>query len=131
MLARNRYYRQLAVRALTRAGVPVYQFQRSEIGEVTSDGSGLRVSSLHGAKGHEFGVVFVVGCVEGVLPLLAGLGDRESVAAEAAVLYVGMTRARDLLYLSYSSADADRRRHRRSSLIDRMAGTIDEVVFRH
>ena len=68
---------------------------------MSPDENAVRVSSLHGAKGHEFGTVFVVGAVEGVIPLGSEI-DTQTTSSEAAVLYVGMTRARDLLYLSHS-----------------------------
>lgn len=56
----------------------------------------VKISTIESAKGHEFSVVFVMGLVEGVLPL----GD--DIAREAARLYVAMTRARDNLVISYS-----------------------------
>ncbi len=64
------------------------------------------MSSLHGAKGHEFGSVLIVGAVEGMIPQ-RGATDADSLAAEAALLYVGMTRARELLYLSYTTIDGN------------------------
>ena len=126
IVARNRHYRELAVAALRGAGIPVYQSQRSAIGEVSADENAVRVSSLHGAKGHEFGTVFVVGVVDGVVPLSNAVQ-----VPEAAVLYVGMTRARDLLYLSYSEENSVGVRRKRSTFIDRIAGAVDEVEFHH
>ena len=61
----------------------------------------VRISSLHSAKGHEYKAVFIIGCVDGMIPLRSAV-DLDDVAEEKAVLYVGMTRARDILYLSYS-----------------------------
>jgi superfamily I DNA/RNA helicase len=80
---------------------------------VSPDESAVRVSSLHGAKGHEFGTVFVIGAVEGVIPLGSDL-DAQTMSSEAAVLYVGMTRARDLLYLSHSETERHGQRLSRS-----------------
>ena len=54
--------------------------------------------TLHGAKGLEFPVVFLCGMQEGMLPLIPpkGICDEEE---ERRLLYVGMTRAKDQLYL--------------------------------
>ncbi len=58
--------------------------------------------TLHAAKGLEFQVVFMVGCEEGILPL--GLDDLKMDAdpeEERRLFYVGMTRPKQLLYISY------------------------------
>jgi superfamily I DNA/RNA helicase len=129
VVARNRHYRALAVTSLKGAGIPVYLFRDPEAGEVLPDENAVRVSSLHGAKGHEFGTVFVVGAVEGVLPLASEL-DPQAKSSEAAVLYMGMTRARDLLYLSHSDIDRHDKRLSRSSFIALIARWCDFAEFR-
>jgi DNA helicase-2/ATP-dependent DNA helicase PcrA len=69
-------------------------------------GRQVTLSSLHSAKGLEFSVVFLIGCVEGVLPHArttdpkitdSSMADLEE---ERRLFYVGVTRARDLLYLT-------------------------------
>lgn len=120
VLARNRAYRELAVASLREAGLPVQLVRDPEAGEVAADENAIRVSSLHGAKGHEFGSVFVIGAVEGVIPLGSAV-DASNAASEAAVLYVGMTRARDLLYISHAATDTKGKAQRRSSFIDLVA----------
>ena len=130
VVARNRHFRELAVTALRQAHIPVYQFQSYAAGEVSADEDAVRVSSLHGAKGHEFGTVLVVGAVDGVIPQRSAQ-DGEALTGEAAVLYVGMTRARDLLYLSHSDEDANGHPRKRSAFIDRFAGAVDTVDFRY
>ena len=58
--------------------------------------------TLHAAKGLEFPVVFLVGCEDGLLPLwLPGADDHDD-AEERRLFFVGMTRARERLYLSYA-----------------------------
>ncbi len=61
--------------------------------------------TLHAAKGLEFPVVFITGMDDGVLPHSRSLDDPEEMAEERRLLYVGITRAKDRLYLTR----ADRR----------------------
>jgi DNA helicase-2/ATP-dependent DNA helicase PcrA len=58
--------------------------------------------TLHSAKGLEFPVVFITGLEEGMLPHSRSLDDPESLAEERRLMYVGVTRARDRLYLTYA-----------------------------
>jgi superfamily I DNA/RNA helicase len=58
--------------------------------------------TLHSAKGLEFPVVFMTGCEDGVLPLRWGGGADVDVAEERRLMFVGMTRARERLFLSHA-----------------------------
>jgi DNA helicase II / ATP-dependent DNA helicase PcrA len=68
-----------------------------------SDG-GVNVMSLHSAKGLEYRAVFVSGVEEGLLPHARSLQRPGDVEEERRLCYVGMTRAKELLYLSYAQA---------------------------
>ena len=63
----------------------------------------IALLTLHAAKGLEFEVVFVAGCEDGVLPLwLPGAAPLPDNAEERRLLFVGMTRARSRLFLTYA-----------------------------
>jgi len=68
----------------------------------------ITLLTLHAAKGLEFDVVFVAGCEAGLLPLRlpgpqAGRPARTDLAEERRLLFVGMTRARSRLLISYAT----------------------------
>ena len=65
--------------------------------------AGVTVASLHAAKGLEWDVVFLPGLTEGNLPIVHAQTD-EAVAEERRLLYVGVTRARERVYLSWALA---------------------------
>ncbi|HMB52357.1 MAG TPA: UvrD-helicase domain-containing protein [Thermoanaerobaculia bacterium] len=61
---------------------------------------GVAVMTLHSAKGLEFKTVFVGGLEDGLLPHFNAQGGREDIEEERRLLYVGMTRAEERLFLS-------------------------------
>jgi DNA helicase-2/ATP-dependent DNA helicase PcrA len=73
-------------------------------------GQGVVLSTLHAAKGLEFAVVFLIGCVEGQLPHSRTTDPKitesspTDVEEERRLFYVGVTRARDALYLTRPEA---------------------------
>jgi DNA helicase-2/ATP-dependent DNA helicase PcrA len=65
-----------------------------------SDDGVVTLMTLHTAKGLEFPVVFSTGWEDGVFPHSRALGDPAELAEERRLAYVGITRARERLYLS-------------------------------
>ena len=62
----------------------------------------VTLMTLHAAKGLEFPVVFMIGMEEGVFPHSRSLMDKHELEEERRLCYVGMTRAREHLYLTYT-----------------------------
>jgi DNA helicase-2/ATP-dependent DNA helicase PcrA len=62
----------------------------------------VSVMTLHAAKGLEFPVVFVIATEQGLLPHERSLGREEEVEEERRLAFVGMTRAKEELYLSHA-----------------------------
>ena len=123
VMARNSFYRDLAYKSLTEAKIPVYHYQADD----TTEKEGVRISSLHSAKGHEYAVVFIVGMVEGTFPPRSAT-DTDEISSEKAVLYVGMTRARDIVYLSYSEIAAYGQHLERSRFLNEVSTACDLLV---
>ncbi|OBG00298.1 DNA helicase PcrA [Mycolicibacter sinensis] len=69
--------------------------------EIPEHGSGMvTLMTLHTAKGLEFPVVFVTGWEDGMFPHMRSLGDARELSEERRLAYVGLTRARQRLYVS-------------------------------
>ncbi len=70
--------------------------------EMTDDESSVLLMTLHSAKGLEFPVVFLIGLEDGVFPHLRSIGEPDQLEEERRLAYVGITRARERLYLSHA-----------------------------
>ncbi len=64
----------------------------------------VALMSLHASKGLEFPVVFIAGCEDGVLPYRPPKGKIANIEEERRLFYVGMTRAKTKLILTYSAS---------------------------
>jgi DNA helicase-2/ATP-dependent DNA helicase PcrA len=67
-----------------------------------ADQSSVVLMTLHAAKGLEFPVVFMIGLEDGVFPHLRSLTDPDQLEEERRLAYVGITRARQRLYLTHA-----------------------------
>ncbi|MFL5823822.1 MAG: ATP-dependent helicase [Solirubrobacteraceae bacterium] len=78
---------------------------RSDADERTDDQGLITLMTLHNAKGLEFGVVFIIGCEEGVFPHSRAV-DEGGLEEERRLCYVGITRAERDLYICYARTRA-------------------------
>jgi len=74
----------------------------ADIDELKDEGSRVTLMTLHSAKGLEFPAVFLTGMEEGVFPHARSMNDEDEIEEERRLCYVGVTRARERLYLSYA-----------------------------
>lgn len=74
----------------------------ADVDELSEEVDAVTLLTLHGAKGLEYKVVFLTGLEEGLLPHSRSMESPSEVAEERRLLYVGMTRAEERLYLTYA-----------------------------
>ena len=96
--------------------------------QVEPDKSGVELATIHAAKGLEWDAVFLVGVAEGLLPI-SYAKTQQAREEERRLLYVAVTRARDLLSLSWarSRGTDGRGRRKRSRLLDGIWPEADGV----
>ena len=70
--------------------------------QLEDDDSSVVLMTLHSAKGLEFPAVFLIGMEDGVFPHLRSIGEPDQLEEERRLAYVGITRARERLYLSHA-----------------------------
>jgi ATP-dependent DNA helicase Rep len=85
----------------TRVGDLAAQLALLKHADRDDGGDAVRMMTLHAAKGLEFRSVHIVGCEDGTLPH-EGAIDEGRLDEERRLLYVGITRAKELLHMSYS-----------------------------
>ena len=100
VLVRTKTQRSEVLEALGRSGVPCRSVGEDEPHDPRSEK--VAIMTLHASKGREFEVVFIAGVEPGLVPLqLEGLSS--DLQEERRLLYVGITRARQLAVLSYAA----------------------------
>ena len=72
--------------------------------ENNQDPNVVTLMTLHSAKGLEFPIVFIVGMEEGLFPHSRSLMDTAQLEEERRIAYVGITRAKEILYLTYANS---------------------------
>ena len=76
----------------------------SDVDQARFDGNAVTLMTLHAAKGLEFPAVFMVGMEETIFPHSRALYDQSEMEEERRLCYVGMTRAREELYMIYATS---------------------------
>jgi DNA helicase II / ATP-dependent DNA helicase PcrA len=76
-----------------------YHSDKQENGEKKN---AITLMTMHAAKGLEFPIVFIIGMEEGLFPHSRSLMDRGELEEERRLCYVGMTRAKEKLFLTYA-----------------------------
>ncbi len=74
----------------------------ADVDTLQVDADAVTLLTLHSAKGLEFPIVFITGVEDGILPHTRSLDDAEGMAEERRLMYVGITRAKDQVYLTYA-----------------------------
>ena len=69
---------------------------------MSEDGSQVLLMTMHNSKGLEFNTVFLPGFEEGIFPSSRSIGEQEQMEEERRLCYVGITRAREKLYISHA-----------------------------
>jgi ATP-dependent DNA helicase UvrD/PcrA len=70
--------------------------------EYDEEAGSVTLMTLHNAKGLEFPVVFIIGLEDGIFPHYRSMGDQAELEEERRLMYVGVTRARQRLYLTHA-----------------------------
>ena len=86
-------------RFLTEVALDPPESAGDEAGAPMQDDDWLVISTIHSAKGQEYGAVYVLNVVDGCIPTDMATGTAEGIEEERRLLYVAMTRARDELHL--------------------------------
>ncbi len=81
----------------------------------------ITLMTMHAAKGLEFPVVFIIGMEEGLFPHSRALMNRDELEEERRLCYVGITRAKNKLYLTYA--------RRRIFFGQRTSNTVSRFIF--
>ena len=84
---------ELALEPITATAIETEEKEQEE--------SPLILSTIHSSKGLEWRHVFIIQCLDGIIPSAYSVEDKEQLDEELRLLYVATTRAKDMLYYTY------------------------------
>ncbi len=102
----------------------------ADVDSLDSSAGAVTLMSVHSAKGLEFPVVFIAGLEDGLFPLLRSAETRDDLEEERRLFYVGTTRAKETLYLSWAKRRRtykDTVRSKRSRFLAELDSDLVEV----
>jgi len=79
------------------------EYSQQEKSKKKENRDGVRLMTLHSSKGLEFEAVFLVGFEEGILPHSRSMVQDSDIEEERRLAYVGITRAKDYLFVTYAT----------------------------
>ena len=105
----------------------IYRFYNAMVlgGSEMAQGEGVQLLSIHASKGLEFREVYVVDLMEGRFPNLKLVSKGGSIEEERRLFYVAVTRAKEILYLSYAKYDRIKNQTFEPSRFLKEAGLVD------
>jgi len=124
-LARSVGTRTALLGSLVKSGIKARDYRADE---GIAEGDSVLVSTLHNSKGHEFRAVFILGLTEGSIPYVTSQ-EPEEMEREAALFYVAMTRAKELLYLSYACKTANDKKSYPSRFLADLGDAVETLDF--
>ncbi len=104
----------------------------ADVDTLNESGEAVTLMTLHSSKGLEFPSVFLVGLEEGVFPHSRSLGSDTELEEERRLAYVGMTRAKEELHLTYATRRAlygQPSFNKRSRFLDDIPDELTEPLF--
>jgi DNA helicase-2/ATP-dependent DNA helicase PcrA len=101
----------------------------SDADQIASSDGRITLMTLHTSKGLEYPAVFIAGMEEGLFPLMRPQDSTHEIEEERRLCYVGMTRARRLLYLT-NALSRELYGSRQDTVPSRFLGEIDQALIR-
>lgn len=95
----------------------------SDIDDYDEDADNVLLMTMHSAKGLEFPVVFLPGMEDGLFPNMAAIGNYDELEEERRLCYVGITRAKEKLFITYAQC----RTQYGKSMVSRPSRFVKEI----
>lgn len=104
---------------------------KSTLDETSEEKERVNLMTIHNGKGLEFDIAFLVGMEEGLFPHINSQEDEDKIEEERRLCYVGITRAKEFLYVTYAQSRAIwgvTRTQRKSRFLDEIPSNYIEKI---